>query len=416
MSLILGSVAALLILLSALLTAAGTAVFSVGGSRLRTLVAEGFQGATELAELRARSRALVTLIHLFTTILNLVAVGLGVMIGWQEWGGVRGGFIGLGASTLGILLFAEVLPRGLASRGPVRLALASAGRLLVLDRLLGFLARPLSKLEEAVAGGSDEEESYSEREVREMADLGRAEGIVDPEEELLVERAFRLDELTAFDVMTPRVDIFAWSDDLTLNDIIDELRSVPHSRVPVYRESTDDITGILYVREAYQTWVSGRRDVRLKALSREPFFVPASLSLARLLRDFQARRTHMGIVADEYGGTDGLVTLEDVLEELVGEIVDETDPDEEPLLRVGSNAVVADGGVDLREINDALDLELPTAENRSLNGYILDELGYVPPTGERTERDGLRIEILEATETQVLRVRLTRAHPATDED
>lgn len=416
MSLILGSVAALLILLSALLTAAGTAVFSVSPHRLRTLVAEGFSGATELSELRARSRALVTLIHLFTTILNLVAVGLGVMIGWQEFDGLRGGLVGLGGSMVAVLLFAEALPRGLATRGPVRLALGSAGRLLALDRLLGFLVRPLSRLEDAVAGGGDEEESYSEREVREMADLGRAEGIVDAEEELLVERAFRLDELTAFDVMTPRVDIFAWSDDLTLNDIIDELRSVPHSRVPVYRESTDDITGILYVREAYQTWVSGRRDVRLKALSREAFFVPGSLSLTRLLRDFQARRTHMGIVADEYGGTDGLVTLEDVLEELVGEIVDETDPDEEPLLRVGSDTVVADGGMDLREINDALDLELPTAENRSLNGYILDELGYVPPTGERTERNGLRIEILEATETQVLRVRLTREGLSTDDD
>jgi putative hemolysin len=414
MSWILASVGALLLFISALLTVAGTAVFSVSAPRIRTLVAEGFRGAEDLAELRGRSAAIITLVHLFTTVLNLVAVGLGVMIGIER-AGVDGGLVGLLVATVVVLFFAEILPRGLASRGPVRLALASAGRILALDRMLGFLVRPLSRLEDALAGVAEAGESASEREIREMADLGRAEGIVDAEEELLIERAFKLDELTAFDVMTPRVDIFAWSDDLTLDAIIDDLRSVPHSRVPVYGESTDDITGILYVREAYQTWVSGRRDVKLRALSREPFFVPGSISLARLLRDFQSRRIHMGIVADEYGGTDGLVTLEDVLEELVGEIVDETDPDAEPLLRIGSSAIVAGGSVDLREINEALDVDLPTGDNRSLNGYILDELGYVPPTGAETERDGIAIEILEATETQVLRVRLTRT-PADDAD
>ena len=208
--------------------------------------------------------------------------------------------------------------------------------------------------------------------------------------------------------MTPRVDIFAWSDQLTLADIIDELRTVPHSRIPVHGDSVDDITGILYVREAYQTWAAGRRDVKLAAVSREPFFLPGSMSLAQLLRDFQARRTHMGIVADEFGGTDGLVTLEDVLEELVGEIRDETDPDEEPLMRVGERELVADGNVDLREINEAFRVTLPFEETRSLNGFILDECGEVPEKGESFEHSGVRIEVLESTETQVVRAKLRR--------
>ena len=413
MTLVLTLIGVVLVVTSALLTAAGTAVFSVGAPRLRTLVAEGFSGAIDLAELRARSQAAITLSHLLTTILNLGAVGVAVLIG-HELDEFTGSVVGLLVGMFVVLVFAEIVPRGLASRTPVKLALTSASWLRSLERSIGVLVRPLTRLEGAVAGASEENGSSSEREVREMADIGRLEGIVDPDEEALVERAFRLDELTAFDVMTPRVDIFAWSDDLTLDEVVDELRSVPYSRVPVYGESTDDITGILYVREAYQTWVSGRRDVKLRALSREPFFVPASLSLTRLLRDFQARRIHMGIVADEYGGTDGLVTLEDVLEELVGEIVDETDLDEEPLMRVGRNELVADGGVDLREVNHTLNVSLPTVENRSLNGYILDELGYVPQTGEETEKDGITFQILEASETQVLRVRLTRSIPEPD--
>ena len=175
------------------------------------------------------------------------------------------------------------------------------------------------------------------------------------------------------------------------------------------------MTGILYVREAYQTWVTGKTGVALKDLAREPFFVPGSLSLAELLKSFQARRLHLGIVADEFGGTDGLVTLEDVLEELVGEIVDETDVDEESLVHIVSNDVVADGQIDLRHLNHAFALALPEVENRSLNGFILEELGYVPVVGETLEVDGAQIEILEATETKVLRARMTRRASAGDD-
>jgi putative hemolysin len=269
------------------------------------------------------------------------------------------------------------------------------------------------RLEVLLSGGGDGDAEA--REVRELTDLGREEGVVDQEEHALVERAFRLDELTAFDIMTPRVDIFAWNDGMTLADVVPGLADVPYSRVPVYGKSVDDVTGILYVREAYETWVAGHHDATLGSLAREPFFVPGSMPLSRLLRDFQARRIHMGIVADEYGGTDGLVTLEDVLEELVGEIVDETDIDEELLIRVGRDALVADGSVDLREINYAFNTSLPTLENRSLNGFILDELGYVPAQGETLTRGGVEIEVLEATGTQVVRARLTRGGPGSNE-
>jgi putative hemolysin len=398
-----------LIVLSALLSAVETAAFSVGAARVRTLVEEGFDGAEALDRVRRRSPSLQTAVHLLITILNLLALGLAVSMG-ARIDGVRGSLIAIAGAVPLLLLVAEILPRGLAARRPIRIALLAAPHLLRLQRVVGGIISPMLRLESHLSGAGNGDDAGM-REVRELTDLGRAEGVVDHEEHALVERAFRLDELCAFDIMTPRVDIFAWQQGQPLSQVIESLADVPYSRVPVYGGSIDDVTGVLYVREAYETWVAGHHDATLGSLARDPFFVPGSMALSRLLRDFQARRIHMAMVADEYGGTDGLVTLEDVLEELVGEIVDETDVDEDLIVRVGRDALVAAGGVDLREINYAFNVSLPTLENRSLNGFILDELGYVPEPGESLERAGVTIEVLEATETQVVRARLSRLEP-----
>ena len=408
-------VAVFLTILSAFFSASSTAVFSVGGSRLRTLVEEGFKGAEELSDLRSRTGFLQGILLLLGTLCNLSVVGL--VTGWASlrWD-LQGFWIALPASAFVIILFGEILPRSVAARRSIRVGLAAAPTLVRLERVIGPILAPFFRLESYLARAAGEEgTTKEEREVREMTSLGQEEGIVEVEEHQLVERAFRLDELSAWDVMTPRVVIFAWKDSLKLEDIIGELDSVPHSRVPVYGESVDDITGILYLRDAYHSYIEGKGSMTLKALSREPFFVPGSLSLTRLLKDFQARRIHLGIVADEFGGTDGLVTLEDLLEELVGEIEDETDLPEEPLIRVSKNEIIADGALDLRDINYAFDLSLPQLEHRSLNGFIIEELGYVPEKGETIERHGVRIDVMEASETQVLRARIRKLTKADTE-
>jgi len=404
--LVVGVVAALLVV-SAFLTAVGAAVLQVGASRLRTLQEEGFAGAEELASLRTDEARTRMTLRLLTRALNLAAVGTVTMSAELAWGPVPALAI-LAAAIVLVLLLTDVLPRVVAARSPVRIALLASPALVAVMRGLRFVTEPLSRLEEAFPPGGSGEATPEARELREIQELGEEEGVIGEHESLLVERAFRLDELTVWDVMTPRVDVLAWKDSLTLADIAPRIAAVPYSRVPVYGESVDDITGVLYVREAYQALVDGKSDLTLSELAREPFFVPGTLSLSRLLRDFQARRIHLGIVADEFGGIDGLVTLEDVLEELVGDIEDELDVAEEELHRLSRTEAVADAGVDLREINDAFKLSLPTLENRSLNGFILEELGYVPQVGEALERSGVRIEIVEATETQVVRAKLTR--------
>ena len=397
----------LLLVGSALLTAAQTASFTVGESRIRTLVDEGFQEADKLSRLREEPVRFLDSYVLFDTVFNAGASALWV----GAFGGSGSGSLVITAVVaVGTVLVAgELLPRAVAGARPVRLALVGAPALLLLERVSRPLLYPVRRFGLYwTRRRGDEGRSADEREVSELARLGQEEGVVMPEEHELAERAFRLDETTAWDVMTPRVSVFAWSDALRLADIIDQLPEVPYSRVPVFGESVDDVTGILYVREAFAAHSGGRADARLSELSREPFFVPSSLPLTRLLRDFQNRRIHMGIVADEFGGTDGLVTLEDILEELVGEIVDETDPASEPIVRVSRTEALVEGSTELREVNYAMNVSLPHLEHRSVNGFLVERLGHVPAPGEQVRVAGVEIEIVEASETQILRARLRR--------
>ena len=401
-----------LLTLSALVSAMEAAAFSVGTSRIRTMQEEGFHRADSLARIRYESPGIRPTLFAVNTTLNVAAVSLGTLAVVEVLGRAAASWA-IPAGIVIIILVAEALPRLLASRSPIRMALLAAPALGALERAARPLVFPLLRMEGLLGGGGNGENGGDggERELHEMATLGLRQGVVEEEEHRLVERAFRMDELTAWDIMTPRVDVFAWDDSRSLESVVPLLREVPYSRVPVYRGSVDEISGVLYVREAYEAYVAGRGELPLSRLCRDPFFVPGSLPLPRLLRAFQHRRIHMGIVADEFGGTDGLVTLEDVIEELVGEIEDETDVREESIRRTSRTEAEVDGGVELREVNHTLNVSLPHLEHRSLNGFVVEELGHVPEVGETLELPGLEIEILEATDTQVVRARIRKTQP-----
>lgn len=403
------AVVAALLLASAILTAIADAAFQISSSHIRTLEDEGFDGAERLSAVRERKHSVRASVRVVTQALNLSALGVIAVTSVSTWGRlgpipsiVIGGFV--------VLVVADLIPHLIAARRPVRLALSAAPILLAVERIARPLTAPVEKLEDRLGGG--DETTDGGRELREIQEIGEEEGVLGERENLLVERAFRLDELDAWDIMIPRVDIFAWSEDRTLADVIDELPEVPFSRVPVYRETVDDITGILYVREAYALFAKGERDITLAEMARPPFFVPGSASCAYLLQQFRVQRTHMGIIGDEFGGVDGLVTLEDVLEELVGEIHDETDVEEIEMARVGEGIIECDAGIDLRDLERELGVEFPETEHRSLNGFILEELGHVPQQGENLEVDGMSIDVLEASETQVLRARVSKTGAA----
>ncbi|MQA89923.1 MAG: DUF21 domain-containing protein [Gemmatimonas sp.] len=406
-----------LLVLSAFFSGSEIALFSLGEARVRTLREERRRGSVSLERLKANPERLLATVLVGNNVVNIGAASLATAIALDAFGSA-GVAYATGVMTLLVLVFGEITPKGLATANADEFALFVAPAMYTLSRILAPVVVPLEKLTRWFVRRSQREGrlTVTEGEIREMTAIGHREGAIDEHERRIIERAFRLDDTRAWDIMTPRVDIFAWSAERPLASIASELPTLRFSRVPVYRESVDDIVGILYTRDAYQALVAGQRDVSIGELAREPFFVPGSIPLTRLLGDFQTRRIHMGLVIDEYGGTDGLVTLEDILEELVGEIVDETDLEHQPLVRVSRNELLVEGGADLREINHFFNTAFPQLEHRSLNGYLLDELGYVPREGEAVEREGVVIQILESSETQVLQALLIREAGADEID
>jgi len=406
-----------LLALSGFFSGAEIAFFSLTQARARALADEGRRGARALLALKQNPDRLLITILIGNNVANISAASVATFMATRAVGSAGVG-IATGAVTLLVLIFGEITPKSFAARNAGALALLSAPVIEFLSRALFFAVRPLEALTRAlIPRGTHSGHVVSEAEIRKLTQMGHVAGAIQEHERRIIERAFLLDTTRAWEVMVPRVDVFAWPEHLRLGEIARELPSVRYSRIPLYGESLDDVTGILYLRDAYHGLVEGREEEPLARLAREPFFVPRSVSLVELLGQFQARRMHLGIVVDEYGGTDGIVTLEDLLEELVGEIVDEVDLPEESIRRVGQNELIVEGTADLRDVNHHLKTGFPVSEHRSLNGYLLEELGRVPGPGEAFEREGVRIEVLAASETQVLRARLRRrpARPGSGE-
>lgn len=398
---------AVLILSSGLFSGSEIALFSISRARARGLVDDGRRGASALVSLKADPERLLVTLLIGNNVVNILAASVATYTATRAFGSAGVG-IATGVMTLLILFFGEIVPKSFAARNAEGIALAIAPFFLGLSVLIYPLAQPFVWLTRMVVPPRTHLPSVTETEIRSLTEMGHQRGSIDAHERQLIERAFLLDSTRAWQVMTPRVDIFSWNEDASLGEIAEELPDVPYSRVPLHGESLDDITGILYVRDAYQKLALGAAATRLGDLARDAFFVPASISLVQLLAEFRVRRMHLGVVVDEHGGTDGIVTLEDVLEELVGEIADETDLPEDPIRRIGRNEIVVDATTDLKDINEVFGTDLPVQEHRSLNGFLLEELGRVPRAKETVRIEGVEIEIIDAGSTQVGRVRMRR--------
>jgi putative hemolysin len=303
-----------------------------------------------LAQLRARPERTLVLLRLADALSDVSAGALAAYLAFLQWE-VLGLALAVAAVTFLVLYLGELIPMGIAAHHGQRFALSIAPVLLLLTRVLGPLLLVLARLARHAAGRRNTVSTITETEIRQLTALGHTEGEIEEHERELIERAFRLDETKTWEIMVPRVDIFAWPDSKLLGDIAPELSTcgIPGCRCSASPSMTSPACSTCAMR--IRRWLREQRDTPLRSLAREPLVVPGSLPLTKLLRDFQARRVHLAVVVDEYGGTDGLVTLEDVIEELVGEIVDETDVAEDAITRVSRNEILAWGCADLREIN-----------------------------------------------------------------
>jgi CBS domain containing-hemolysin-like protein len=224
----------------------------------------------------------------------------------------------------------------------------------------------------------------------------------------MIASIFELSETVAREVMVPRIDMVAVAEQTLLKDALDVIIRAGHSRIPVYRERIDNVQGVLYAKDLLPPFRDGRFDAPITELMRPAYFVPESKKVDDLLRELQQRKVHIAIVVDEYGGTAGVVTIEDLLEEIVGDIQDEYDRESPMAVRLGEREYVFDAQIRLDEVSEVLGVELPSEESDTLGGFIYSQLGSVPSVGSRVAFEPLSLEVLSISGRRIQQVKVTR--------
>jgi len=255
----------------------------------------------------------------------------------------------------------------------------------------------------------------TEDEIKSLVETGQAQGVLQEREQRMITSIFAISEKPVHEVMVPRTDIVAIDVDTPAEEILRDITKVGHSRIPVFEGSPDNIIGILYVKDLFRRLARGEKDVHIRPYLRPAQFVPESKKIDQLLRDMQKEKVHIAIVVDEYGGTSGLVTIEDLVEEIVGEIRDEYDVEQEMVLPVSENEALMDARVPFEEVREAFALDLPSSENYdTLGGFIVAQLGRFPRAGEAVEAGGARFVVETVEGRRIRRVRVVKKTPTAE--
>ncbi len=421
---------AVLITANAFFAASEIAVVSVRKTRLHQL-AEAGNGSAQIAERLAEdsSRFLatiqvgITLAGFFASATAAVTLsqtvgawiaGLPLPSAITSYGQAIAVFLITSLLAFVTLLLGELVPKALALRYAEPIALAVARPVDWLARLASPVVRLLAFATNAIAGrfGATQISRMpfiTEDEIKTIVDAGEEGGVIEEDEKAMIYSIFELGDTLAREVMVPRIDITALEATASLDDAVKTILQAGHSRIPVYVDTIDNIVGILYAKDLLRYLGDGRTDVNLRDLARPPYFVPESKRIDDLLRELQVRRVHMAIVVDEYGGTAGLVTIEDILEEIVGEIQDEYDVGEEPAVsQVGPDEYVFDARANLDDVDELLGTHLPKESGDTLGGFIYSQLGKVPTAGEQLTVNNVEFEVLQVTGRRIKKVRVHR--------
>jgi CBS domain containing-hemolysin-like protein len=245
-------------------------------------------------------------------------------------------------------------------------------------------------------------------EINELMDEGQAMGLITGEESEMVHGVLELKDTSASSIMVPRTHISSASVDSTLEEIITLVRECGHTRIPIYEGSIDKIAGLLHAKDLLKLFGNSPDSVIPREVLRAPYFVPGNLPIGRLLRDLKTRKTHMAIVTDEYGGTAGIITIEDILEEIVGEIMDEHDQELPLLSVVGENHIIVDARLNVEKVEDYFDIEFPEGDYESVGGFVIHALGRIPKSGDQIAFQGLDMTIESADDRKIYKVRIHR--------
>ncbi len=423
---------------SALCSGTETALTALGEARARQLRDEGGRRARLLSVWIDHPERVLSTLLIGNTLVNVGAGALAGAIGaelassagWNAATGVAGA---TAAMTIVILFFGEIVPKTLAKRHPVRASLA----MIPFARLVATLLWPVStavtratgRLVGLFGGDAAAAPAVTSEEIEYLIEMGTKEGVLDEVKEELLNSVLEFADRVAKEIMVPRTRVVAIDRDATPDELVRIVTENPYSRMPVYQGSIDEIVGILIVREIIGEVRHGR-EIALQKHLKPPFFVPEQMKISRLLKEMQRRKTHLAVVVDEFGGTSGIVTLEDVIEEIVGEIQDEADVETAPVKAVSPGVWLADGAVPLHDLESVLneppaeaggdgaaaerppEIRFPEqADYETLGGFVTAQAGRVPPVGATVDWDGLTFTVRGGDERRVTKVEIARRAP-----
>ena len=427
----------LLVIIEAFFVAAEISLVTLRHSRVEQLIDEGHRGARRVRRLTQDPARFLAVAQIGVTFVGYLAsayaaVNLADRLALSLTGlpVIQNYSTGIAILIVTLLLalftivFGELVPKTLALARPDRVALALAGPLDVIGRILGPLVTLLTWLTRKIAGGFGadvRQAQISTQELKLIVERGGEQGVLEAEEEQMISAVIELGDRRLHEVMVPRTGMTAVPVTATMDEVIDTFVREGHSRIPVYKDTIDEIVGILLAKDLLPFLKGVDQKPNLRKLLRPPLFVPESMSIDDLLHKLQGRRIHLAIVLDEYGGTAGLVTIEDLLEEIVGEIQDEYDVEDPMTVRLSDDRARIDGRAAVDDLGELFDLELAGLEDSeeydTVGGLIYHRIGGVPRPGDevRLEEQGLTLTV-ESTDGRRVGKVLAVRDPATNEN
>ncbi|MTI70890.1 MAG: HlyC/CorC family transporter [Firmicutes bacterium] len=403
----------ILLILSGVFSSSETAMTAINIARIKQLKEKDEKAANVLERLKKELNTILATILIGNNLVNIAATAILTEL-TVEMFGQSGTLVATGIMTTLILIFGEITPKTYAAQNPEKLA-TKVGRPL---EMLSIVFKPILILLNGITnfilkifGGEDSKNSpfVTEEDIRSWVDVGEEEGVVKHQAKEMIEGVFEIDDIDVTEVMIPRIDVNAISKDKSLKDALDLIITYGHSRIPIYSDTIDDIVGILYAKDilpfvnADNSVIKGKT---ISSLMRPAYYVPETKKVNKLLRELQQQKIHMAIVLDEYGGTEGLVTIEDILEEIVGDILDEYDNEIDLYEKVDDNVYLVKAEISLEDFNDLFTTELPENEFDSLGGFIFSNLGRVPVKEDFIEYNYMVITVKEVSNRRIKKVEI----------
>ncbi len=319
------------------------------------------------------------------------------------------------------LVFGELVPKRLAMKNYEKIAFATIGMI----RFIYILTVPFVKLltistnivSKLFGVSEKDEEVVTEEEIKMMVDEGEEKGSIEENERELINNVFEFNDTTVSEVMTHRTDIYALNIDMNVNELIEELEEYRYSRIPVYEDTIDEIKGILYLKDLLK-YVKSKRNIKLKSIIRPAYFVAQSKPIDELFKELQKNNNQMAIVLDEYGGTEGLITMEDILEELVGDIFDEYDEIEKEYEKLDENTYLISGSMNISDLSKLLNVKIEEGDYETLSGYLQEKLGRIPEDEEKPviETEKVTYKIEEYEDKRILKVKVCKNNSVNEEN